>query len=92
MSDNEYGYMDGSPGAQIYEAMKLVHLKESVEYETIREWWAEEEGGSWHIGHPDSADRMALIYIIEAARSLCGMDKADAIRLLELTLKELQDG
>ena len=76
---------------QVHKAMGKVHQPERVRYETIREWWVEEEGGSWHIGHPDDQDRMALVYIIEAARSLCGMEQGDAIRLLGLALGELCD-
>lgn len=36
-------------------------------------------------------DRPALVYVVEAARSICGKSPGTARKLLELALLELQD-
>lgn len=53
--------------------------------------WADEEASlSYFLGCPDYPDRPALVLIVEAVRSLCGTDRADAARLLRLALAELE--
>jgi hypothetical protein len=52
-------------------------------------WWTEESTQDFHIGRPDFEDRPALMYVIEAARNICGMAPGTARKLLELALQEL---
>jgi hypothetical protein len=52
-------------------------------------WWAEENKQDFSIGCPSFEDRPALVYVIEAARNICGMGPATARKLLELALQEL---
>jgi hypothetical protein len=47
-------------------------------------WWAKENTGDFHIGAPSFEDRPALIYVIEAARNICGIAPGTARKLLEL--------
>ncbi len=61
------------------------------EAEQYAQAWADEEASlSYFIECPDYGDRPALVLIVEAARSLCGTDRADAARLLRLALAELE--
>jgi len=57
------------------------------------QWWREENVGEYFAGSPDMRMRSALIYIIEAARVLCGKrGGADPLpaRLLRLAQTELE--
>jgi hypothetical protein len=53
-------------------------------------WWAEEDSGSYRLGCPDHRDRSALIFIVEAARSLNGVNRELAADLLRMALADLQ--
>jgi len=53
-------------------------------------WWEEEDSGEYRIGVPSHGDRQALIFTIEAARLICGTDRAHAARLLRLAADELE--
>ncbi len=53
-------------------------------------WWTEEDRRSFNIGCPNWSDRPALIFLVEAGRSLCGMERAQAARLLRLALAEIE--
>lgn len=54
--------------------------------EAVNEWWTEEEARTFDIGCPDFHDRPTLILIVEAARSLCGMQRHRAAELLRLAI------
>jgi len=53
-------------------------------------WWASEDAMTYRIGCPDYGDRKALIFIVEAARSLCGVEHEGALALLRLAVAELE--
>jgi len=53
-------------------------------------WWAEENSGTYRVGSPNLGDRPALVYVIEAARNICGMAPGTARKLLEMALQELE--
>ena len=56
-----------------------------------RAWSAQETARLFTIGpRPAHADRPALVYIVEAARALCARNRDGAVRLLLLTLAELE--
>jgi hypothetical protein len=50
---------------------------------------AEEDSRQFNIGCAGGTDLMALAYIIEAARCLCGAERTVAKRLLKLALAEM---
>ena len=52
-------------------------------------WLAEEDTGAYRIGCPDFTDRHLLIFLVEAARCLCGMDYRGASKLLRLASTDL---
>ena len=56
------------------------------------QWWEEEESLSYYIGCPDWSDRPALIFTVEAARLICGMQHTAAIKLLKMAVAELEAG
>lgn len=53
-------------------------------------WHADEDSLTYSIGCPDYEDRPALILAVEAARQLCGGDRASSARLLRLALADLE--
>lgn len=53
-------------------------------------WWAEEDQCTYWCGCPDYDARPALIFTIEAARGICGVDYGYAIRLLRRAIVELE--
>jgi len=53
-------------------------------------WWTEEDRQDYSIGCPDFSDRPALIFTVEAARAICGVNRELAIALLELALTDLK--
>lgn len=53
-------------------------------------WWRQEEQQNYPIGCPDFSDRPALIFTVEAARAICGVNRELAISLLELALTDLK--
>lgn len=57
-----------------------------------RRWLAEEDGQDYSLGCPDFNDRPALIFVVEAARCLNGMDHHRAARLLRMALGEIEKG
>lgn len=61
---------------------------EAVEY--ARHWWNEEEHGRYTIGCPDMTHRAALVFLVEAARNLCGMNTKGALRLTQMALDFLE--
>lgn len=52
-------------------------------------WQSEEKTGRFGIGCPSFEDRPAMVYVIEAARNICGMAPGTARKLLEMALREL---
>lgn len=52
-------------------------------------WRREEDNRRFWVGCPDYHDRPALVYIVEAARNLCGMAPGLARELLLMALAEL---
>lgn len=52
-------------------------------------WWPEEDRREYTIGVPDMGDRPALILTVEAARLICGTDRAHAAKLLRMAADEL---
>lgn len=52
-------------------------------------WRVEEDRGAYEVGSPDYPDRPALIYVIEAARLLCGTDHRRAAQLLRLAADDI---
>lgn len=62
--------------------------KEAMRY--AHRWWTEEDQQDYRIGCPDFSDRPALIFTIEAARAICGVNRELAINLLELALTDLK--
>ena len=57
----------------------------------VAEWWTEENESTFDIGCPDWPDRPALIYLVEAARSLCGLNRQRAAELLRLALTAIEE-
>lgn len=55
-------------------------------------WLREENDLTYFAGCPDFPDRPALIFIIEAARALCGCERELASRLLRMAADELGPG
>lgn len=53
-------------------------------------WLQEEDSQVYALGCPDFADRAALIFTVEAARCVNGMQSAAAARLLRMALAELE--
>ena len=53
-------------------------------------WLAEEDRRRFRVGCPSYPGRPALVYVIEAARNICGMQPETARKLLELALAELE--
>ena len=64
--------------------------------EPILEWakgfLREESEGTFRIGVPDFPDRPALVAIIEAARALCGLERARALENLRTALDWVENG
>jgi hypothetical protein len=54
-----------------------------------KQFIAEENQGSFHIGVSDYATNRALVYVIEAARLLCAGQSRRARQLLELAITEI---
>jgi hypothetical protein len=54
-----------------------------------RAWWRDEDNGRFHIGCPCFETRPAMVYAVEAARALCGVDNDLARRLLQLAIDDL---
>jgi hypothetical protein len=52
-------------------------------------WWKEENSDQYLIGCPDFRDRPALIFLVEAARNLCGGNVPLAQRLLDMARADL---
>lgn len=62
-----------------------------TEARTYADGWREEENGlEYLIGCPDYRDRPAMVFIIEAARNLCGVERERAAQLLRMALDELE--
>lgn len=55
----------------------------------VEQWWTEEQTDSYWVGVPNYVDRHALIYIIEAARTLNGGNPDVTARLLKMALAEV---
>lgn len=53
-------------------------------------WRRDEDDQRYPIGCPCYSDRPALIYIVEAARLLCGVEHDGAAALLRMALAELE--
>jgi hypothetical protein len=62
--------------------------REAANYATG--WRREEDTGTYMIGCPGYSDRPALIYMVEEARNLCGMNRTVAARLLRMALTDLE--
>jgi hypothetical protein len=62
--------------------------KEAARY--AAKWWAEEDEQVFTIGCCDFTTRAATICAIEAAREMCGVDDATALRLLRMAVAELE--
>lgn len=56
-----------------------------------KHFFAESEVGSFRIGYADNPDHVALAYIVEAARHLCGVDHPGALRLLRVAIEEIEN-
>lgn len=57
----------------------------------FRQWWTEEEMGSYHLGVPTQADRPAMIYALWAVRALNGEGSREtAAALLRMALEEIE--
>jgi hypothetical protein len=54
-------------------------------------WWAEEDSLRFYIGCCNFSTREATVYLIEAARALCGADDGLARRLVRLAAESLGD-
>ena len=52
-------------------------------------WLEEEDSGVYNLGYPDYQLRPALIYIVEAARCMNGMDLGTARKLLRMAGAEM---
>ena len=60
--------------------------------EEILTWWDQEDSLEFMVGCPNWRDRPALMMLIGAARSLCGMAPTQDIRgMVEMALVELED-
>jgi hypothetical protein len=55
----------------------------------VADWWVDEDKGSYYIGCPDQGGRPALIFAVEAAKHICGMDYSTARALLSRAMEEL---
>lgn len=62
--------------------------RERVRYAS--QWQAEEDSQTYYLGCPDYPDLPALVYIVEAARCLNGMQHETAARLLRWALTEIE--
>lgn len=60
------------------------------QWDYAQAWHGEEDSLQYHVGSPNFSERPALIFLIEAARNLCGMDYALARTLLRMALAELE--
>lgn len=60
---------------------------EAATYASV--WWEEEDSGVYNLGYPDYQLRPALIYIVEAARCMNGMDLGTARKLLRMAGAEM---
>lgn len=58
--------------------------------EFASDFQAEANLGKFHIGAPDWSTNRALVYTIEAARCLCGVDAERAVKLLQMALDEVE--
>lgn len=56
----------------------------------VREWWAEEDSTRYRLGVPDMSLRPALIYLVEAARQLNGMNREGALELLNMATEQIK--
>ncbi len=54
------------------------------------QWWREEDDLRFNIGCCDFRTRKATIFLVEAARLLCGCSPKLARKLVQMALKELQ--
>lgn len=59
-------------------------------YRYAGDWRREEDSNEYMIGCPSYPDRPALIFVVEAARLLCGVERDGAVRLLRMALDELE--
>jgi hypothetical protein len=84
------------PAAPFGDGMGYITVPESeldIDAEILtyaRRWAVEEEACTYDIGCPDHLDRVALIYVIEAARMLCGMEPHRAVRLLRMAAADIE--
>lgn len=53
-------------------------------------WLKDEDKMYYYLGCPDFEDREALIYMVEAGRLICGMDRRRAVKLLRLAADDLE--
>lgn len=58
--------------------------------ELAYEWCTYEESHRYHVGVPSWSDREALILIIAAARSLCGLNRRTAVRRLKAAIRNIE--
>jgi hypothetical protein len=55
-----------------------------------RSWREQEDAQVYRLGCPDFADRETLIFIVEAARLLCGVERQGAAELLRMAADNLR--
>jgi hypothetical protein len=86
---SEVGYHPAAPSDGFGHIVGDIDVPAQAE-EYAAAWWAEEDLGRYAIGMPDWADRAALIWAVEAARLICGMDSVRAARLLRMAADDLE--
>lgn len=64
--------------------------REQVDY--AAHWRREEDTGRYALGCPSYEGRKLLIYLVEAARCVCGTDYTTAARLVDLAADVLAKG
>ena len=76
---------------QIADAYKKIGVRH-VSKDLVATWWQSEESGDYSLGCSDFETREAMIFTVEAARSLCcgSLGNDQALRLLKMAVKSLE--
>jgi hypothetical protein len=56
----------------------------------ISQWWEQEDDQAYYLGCPDFLARPALIFAVEGASLICGMNYEASINLFKLAISELE--
>lgn len=71
-----------------YNPTEILEEESTTQY--VDGWMKMEDEQNYAIGCPDWSARPALIFVVEAAANVCGMNYSTAIKLLQMGIAELE--